>query len=86
MGGWVPTSSHLIEMFCFIIEGDRQYYDSECVKRAQSTKILAIDASYKVPKWMMKWGSDYINFPLYQLCILVFIALYMHFHDTIVQS
>ena len=34
MGGCVPTGSHLIEMFCFIIEGDRQYYDSECVKRA----------------------------------------------------
>ena len=47
-------------MFCLIVEGDRHYYDSECVKRAQSTKILAIDASYKVPKWMMKWGGDRI--------------------------
>lgn len=36
----------------------RNYYDSECVKRAKTSKILAIDASYKVPKWMMKWGKD----------------------------
>ena len=60
MGGCVPTGSHLLDMFCFIIQEDRHYYDSECVKRAQSTKILAIDASYKVPKWMMKWGGGRI--------------------------
>ena len=38
----------------------RNYYDSECIKRAKSSKILAIDASYKVPKWMMKCGSSRI--------------------------
>ena len=60
MGGCVPTGSYLIDTLCFIVEGDRHYYDSECMKRAQSTKMLAIDASYKVPKWMMKWGGDRI--------------------------
>ena len=60
MGGCVPTGSHLLDMCCFIIQEDRHYYNSECAKRSQSTKILAIDASYKVPKWMMKWGGGRI--------------------------
>ena len=47
-------------MFCFTLTKKRQYYDSECLKRARSSKILAIDASYKVPKWMMKWGGQRI--------------------------
>jgi len=47
-------------MFCFTLTKKRQCYDSECLKRARSSKILAIDASYKVPKWMMKWGGQRI--------------------------
>ena len=83
MGGCAPTGSYLIEMFCFIIEGDRQYYDSEYVKRAQSTEILAIDASYKVPKWMMKWGGDNINFFCISyvfFCILLYSCIHCFIH------
>ena len=53
MGGCVPIDSHLIDMFHFIIKQHQHYYDSECVKRAQSTKILTIYTSCKVPKWMI---------------------------------
>ena len=60
LGGCIPSKSWLVEMFCNVVESKRQYYDSECVKRARTSKILAIDASYKVPKWMMRWGTDRI--------------------------
>ena len=60
LGGCIPSKKWLLHMFCIIIEKKRQYYDSECVKRARASKILAIDASYKVPKWMMRWGTDRI--------------------------
>ena len=57
LGGCVPGGVWLTEMFCLVVQRMRHYYDSECLKRAKSSKILAIDASYKVPKWMMKWGK-----------------------------
>ena len=60
LGGCVPSGKWLVEVFCTVLSKKRAYFDSECLKRAQSTKILAIDASYKVPKWMMKWGSHKI--------------------------
>ena len=60
LGGCVPSGSWLVKMFCVTVQKVRSYYDSECIKRAKSSKILAIDASYKVPKWMMKWGSERI--------------------------
>ena len=47
-------------MFCTVVERRRNNYDSECIKRALSSTILAIDASYKVPKWLMKWGGEKI--------------------------
>ena len=47
-------------MFCVVVDRNRNYYDSECIKRARASKILAVDASYKVPKWMMRWGTDRI--------------------------
>lgn len=58
LGGCTPSGKWLIEMLCEYVDLRRPYYDSECVKRAILSKILAIDASYKVPKWMMKWGGQ----------------------------
>lgn len=57
MGGCVPSGSWLVKMFCLVITEFRHYYDSECIKRAKSSKVIAVDASYKIPKWMMKWGG-----------------------------
>lgn len=56
MGGCVPSGSWLIEMFCVLIRRMRPYLDSECIKRAKSSRVLSIDASYKIIKWMMMWG------------------------------
>ena len=60
MGGCVPSETWLLNMSCTTFKKMRNFYDSECLKRAKSSKILAIDASYKVPKWMMKWGGGRI--------------------------
>ena len=60
LGGCVPSGTWMVDTFCSYLAQKRSYFDSECIRRAQTTKILAIDASYKVPKWMMKWGSDRI--------------------------
>ena len=60
LGGCTPSGRWLVNMFCTVITRMRHYYDSECIKRASTSKVLAVDASYKVPKWMMKWGSDQI--------------------------
>ena len=60
LGGCVPSEQWLLTMFCTVVERRRNYYDSECIKRALSSTILAIDASYKVPKWLMKWGGEKI--------------------------
>lgn len=57
LGGCTPSGKWLIHMFCVVIGKLRKYLDSECLKRAKATLILAIDASYKVPKWMLKWGG-----------------------------
>lgn len=62
IGGCTPSGKYLVEIFCLVVKRMRRYYDSECIKRARSSLIIAIDASYKVPKWMMKWvrGGDRI--------------------------
>ena len=60
LGGCTPSSRYLVHMFCTVVQNMRHYYDNECIKRAKISKILAVDASYKVPKWMMKWDSDRI--------------------------
>ena len=60
LGGCVPSAKWLLQMFCLSVTKKRQYYDSECLKRARNSKILAVDASYKVPEWMMKWGGQRI--------------------------
>lgn len=60
LGGCVPSGKWLVEMFCAVVQEKRPYYDSECLKRAKASSIIAIDASYKVPKWMMKWGGERI--------------------------
>ena len=60
LGGCIPSSKWLVGMFCVVVDRNRNYYDSECIKRARASKILAVDASYKVPKWMMRWGTDRI--------------------------
>jgi hypothetical protein len=57
IGGVVPSPSWLVHMFCTIVESIRHYLDSECIKRLKTTRTIAIDASYKVPKWMMSWGG-----------------------------
>ena len=59
-GGCVPTGKWLVDTFCFFLSEKRSYFDSECIKRAKTTKVLAIDVSYRVPKWMIKWGADRI--------------------------
>jgi hypothetical protein len=58
MGGQTPCASWLIHMFNVITEKLRPYYDSECLKRILSTMFMSLDASYKVPKWIMKWGGS----------------------------
>ena len=60
LGGCVPGGSWMVQMFCSTVQKMCHYYDSECIKRAKTSKVIAIDASYKVPKWMMKWGSGRI--------------------------
>lgn len=57
IGGIIPSPSWLVHMFCTIVESMRPYLDSECIKRLKTTRTIAIDASYKVPKWMMSWGG-----------------------------
>lgn len=58
MGGCIPSGQWLIHMFCVIIKRMRPYLDSECVKRAKSCRILSMDASYKIIKWMMMHGQN----------------------------
>ena len=44
-------------MFSEVVGRLRPYLDAECVKRLKTSSVLSIDASYKVPKWIMKWGG-----------------------------
>lgn len=60
LGGCVPSGSWLTDMFCLVLEEMRPYFDSEVGKRLKSSLILAIDASYKICKLMMKWGHTRI--------------------------
>lgn len=58
MGGCVPSETWMIEMFCKVVNRLRPYLDSECIKRAKSSRVLSIDASYKIIKWMMTHGQN----------------------------
>lgn len=60
LGGCVPSGKWLVTIFCLTVEKLHDYYDSECIKRLFSSVILSIDASYKVPKWIMRWGGQKI--------------------------
>lgn len=60
LGGCVPSGKWLVMIFCLTVEKLHDYYDSECIKRLFSSVILSIDASYKVPKWIMRWGGQKI--------------------------
>lgn len=58
MGGCVPSKTWLIEMLCLYVRRLRPVFDSECIKRAKSSKVLSMDASYKLIKWMMMHGVN----------------------------
>ena len=57
IGGHVPLSNWLVSMFCTVVDRMRAYLDSECIARLTSSKIVAIDAYYKIPNWIMRWGD-----------------------------
>ena len=57
MGGCTPSEQCLVSMFCSTVQKVWPYYNLEYMKGASSSKILAIDASYKLSKWMMNWGG-----------------------------
>lgn len=57
MGGCIPSGKYLVDLFCKVVQEERPYLDSEVIKRLRTTLYLAIDASYKVPKWMMTQGE-----------------------------
>jgi hypothetical protein len=56
--GHAPSHGYLMEIFNRSIEAKRPYFDSEVVNRMCTLDCLAVDASYKVPKLMMKWGDN----------------------------
>jgi hypothetical protein len=56
--GHAPSHGYLMEISNRSIEAKRSYFDSEVVKRMCMLDCLALDASYKVPKIMMKWGDN----------------------------
>eukprot|EP00978_Attheya_sp_CCMP212_P024800 scaffold78540_cov53-Attheya_sp.AAC.1 len=58
IGGVVPSSSWLIEVFCAKMISLRQYFDAEVIKRLVSSEFISLDASYKVPNWIMRWGGE----------------------------
>ena len=57
VGGLVPLTSWLIHVFCKNILKLRAYYDAEVIKRLALSEIFPLDASYKVPNWIMRWGG-----------------------------
>lgn len=57
LGGCIPSGDWLVNMFCSVLLSMRPYLDSEVIKRLRLSILIAIDASYKVPKWMMTWGG-----------------------------
>ena len=36
----------------------RAYYDAEVIKSLALSEIFPLDASYKVPNWIMQWGGQ----------------------------
>ena len=36
----------------------RAYYDAEVIKSLALSEIFPLDASYKVPNWIMQWGGS----------------------------
>lgn len=47
-------------MFNKSINSSRQYFDAEVVRHMKNSMMVAIDASYKVGKWMMGHGDQKI--------------------------
>ena len=58
--GATPSSPYLVTMFNKSINGSRRYFDAEVVRRMKNSMMVAIDASYKVGKWMMRHGDQKI--------------------------
>jgi hypothetical protein len=56
--GHAPSHGYLMEICNRSIEAKRPYFDSEVVKRMCTPDCIAVGASYKVPKLMMKWGDN----------------------------
>ena len=54
--GLVASAAWLIHVFCRNIL--RSYYDDEVIKRLALSDIFSLDASYKVPNWIMRWGRS----------------------------
>ena len=58
VGRLVSPASWLIHVFCKKILKLRAYYDAEVIKRLALSEIFPLDASYKVPNWIMRWGGS----------------------------
>ena len=58
IGGIVPSGSWLVHVFCSKILKLRGYFDAEIVKRVATSEYFSLDASYKVPNWIMRWGGS----------------------------
>ena len=58
--GGTPGSSYLINTFNQSIDQNRRYYDEETVRRMKNSLMIAIDASFKVGRWMMRHGDQKI--------------------------
>ena len=59
-GGCSPGGKYLMSILNETIERDRPYYDAEVIRRMRDCIVLALDASYKVGKWMMRHGDQKI--------------------------
>jgi ribosomal protein S27AE len=57
ISGITPGASWLIFVFCRIVGSWRRYLDAECLKRLKTSEQIALDASYKLPKWIARWGG-----------------------------
>jgi hypothetical protein len=56
--GIVPSANGLVDFYCKITQARRAEYDSQMIRKYQSSSIFSIDASYKVPKWMASWMGE----------------------------
>jgi hypothetical protein len=59
-GGGSPSAKYLISTFNRSIHSNRRYFDEEVVRRMKNSIMVAIDASFKVGKWMMRHGDQKI--------------------------